>query len=84
MLEGDASCLFFIQDLTNGEAVHPDGRITESGTFKQLVNSKDSRFRTLMAAQLNATAGDAPVPIAPSTNLDSVPTPSLESTLPLP
>ncbi|KAE9400716.1 hypothetical protein BT96DRAFT_857216 [Gymnopus androsaceus JB14] len=32
-----------------------DGRITESGTFRQLVNEPDSRFRTLMAAQLNAT-----------------------------
>jgi len=32
-----------------------DGCITESGTFRQLVNKPDSRFRTLMAAQLNAT-----------------------------
>ncbi|KAG1760116.1 P-loop containing nucleoside triphosphate hydrolase protein [Suillus occidentalis] len=59
-----------------------DGRITESGTYRQLVNSKDSRFRTLMAAQLNAAAGDAPPPIAPSMNPDSVPSSSLESTLP--
>jgi putative ABC transport system ATP-binding protein len=35
-----------------------DGRITESGTYRQLVNRKDSRFRALMAAQLNAAAGD--------------------------
>lgn len=59
-----------------------DGRITESGTYRQLVNSKDSRFRTLMAAQLNAAAGDAPLPITPSMNPDSVPSPTLGSTLP--
>ncbi|KAG2366221.1 P-loop containing nucleoside triphosphate hydrolase protein [Suillus spraguei] len=61
-----------------------DGRITESGTYKQLVNSKDSRFRTLMAAQLNTAAGDEPLLIAPSMKLDSVPSASLESTLPPP
>ena len=33
-----------------------DGRITESGTYRQLVANKDSRFRALMAAQLNAAA----------------------------
>jgi len=32
-----------------------DGQITESGTYRQLVNNPDSRFRSLMAAQLNAT-----------------------------
>lgn len=32
-----------------------DGSIVESGTFRQLVNRPDSRFRSLMAAQLNAT-----------------------------
>ncbi|KIK61248.1 hypothetical protein GYMLUDRAFT_43310 [Collybiopsis luxurians FD-317 M1] len=32
-----------------------DGRITESGTYRQLVNNPESRFRVLMAAQLNAT-----------------------------
>ncbi|OBZ65950.1 ATP-dependent permease MDL1, mitochondrial [Grifola frondosa] len=36
-----------------------DGHITESGTYRQLVNKKDSRFRTLMAAQLNAAAGES-------------------------
>ncbi|KZP28501.1 P-loop containing nucleoside triphosphate hydrolase protein [Athelia psychrophila] len=36
-----------------------DGLITESGTYRQLVNQKDSRFRVLMAAQLNAAAGEA-------------------------
>lgn len=61
-----------------------DGRITESGTYRQLVNSKDSRFRTLMAAQLNAAAGDVPLPMTPSTNLDSVPSASLGSALPPP
>lgn len=34
-----------------------DGHITESGTYAQLVNNPDSRFRALMAAQLNATSG---------------------------
>jgi len=35
-----------------------DGRITESGTYRQLVNLENSRFRVLMAAQLNAIAGE--------------------------
>ncbi|KAG2153205.1 P-loop containing nucleoside triphosphate hydrolase protein [Suillus clintonianus] len=61
-----------------------DGRITESGTYRQLVNTSDSRFRALMAAQLNTAAGDAPLPIAPSTNLDSVSSASLGSALPPP
>ena len=33
-----------------------DGHITESGTYVQLVHNPDSRFRALMAAQLNATS----------------------------
>lgn len=38
-----------------------DGRITESGTYRELVGRKDSRFRVLMAAQLGAAeAGLAP------------------------
>ncbi|KAF7984776.1 hypothetical protein HWV62_11758 [Athelia sp. TMB] len=39
-----------------------DGRITESGTYRQLVNQKDSRFRVLMAAQLNAATVEAANP----------------------
>ncbi|GJE97308.1 ABC transporter ATP-binding protein [Phanerochaete sordida] len=39
------------------------GRITESGSYRQLVNRKDSRFRALMSAQLSAAAGDAPTPL---------------------
>ncbi|KAI6163385.1 P-loop containing nucleoside triphosphate hydrolase protein [Pisolithus thermaeus] len=31
-----------------------DGRITESGTYRELVARRDSRFRVLMAAQLGA------------------------------
>lgn len=31
-----------------------DGRITESGSYRELVGRKDSRFRALMAAQLSA------------------------------
>ncbi|KAF9529782.1 ATP-binding cassette transporter [Crepidotus variabilis] len=34
------------------------GRITESGTYHSLVSRPDSRFRALMAAQLNAAAGE--------------------------
>ncbi|CAA7258984.1 unnamed protein product [Cyclocybe aegerita] len=34
------------------------GRISESGTYNELVGRKDSRFRALMAAQLNAAAGE--------------------------
>ncbi|KAJ3536650.1 hypothetical protein NMY22_g5934 [Coprinellus aureogranulatus] len=35
------------------------GRVTESGTFHELVNRENSRFRYLMAAQLNAAAGQS-------------------------
>jgi len=35
------------------------GRITESGTFRELVAQENSRFRALMAAQLNAAAGES-------------------------
>ncbi|KAJ7655726.1 P-loop containing nucleoside triphosphate hydrolase protein [Mycena polygramma] len=35
-----------------------DGRIVETGTYHQLVSRHDSRFRSLMAAQLNAAAGE--------------------------
>ncbi|KAJ7125200.1 P-loop containing nucleoside triphosphate hydrolase protein [Mycena epipterygia] len=35
-----------------------DGAIVESGTYQQLVSRPDSRFRALMAAQLNAAAGE--------------------------
>ncbi|KAJ3481328.1 hypothetical protein NLI96_g7731 [Meripilus lineatus] len=38
-----------------------DGHITESGTYRQLANREGSRFRELMAAQLNAAAGEKPV-----------------------
>ncbi|KAF8150437.1 P-loop containing nucleoside triphosphate hydrolase protein [Mycena galopus ATCC 62051] len=34
------------------------GRIVESGTYHQLISRPDSQFRTLMAAQLNAAAGE--------------------------
>ncbi|KAF9560984.1 hypothetical protein CPC08DRAFT_707705 [Agrocybe pediades] len=34
------------------------GRITESGTYQELVGRENSRFRALMAAQLNAAAGE--------------------------
>ncbi|THG93711.1 hypothetical protein EW145_g8303, partial [Phellinidium pouzarii] len=35
-----------------------DGKITESGTYRQLVSRPNSRFRTLMAAQLDTTTAD--------------------------
>ncbi|KDR75617.1 hypothetical protein GALMADRAFT_248139 [Galerina marginata CBS 339.88] len=35
------------------------GCITESGTYHELVNRENSRFRFLMAAQLNAAAGES-------------------------
>ncbi|KIJ15572.1 hypothetical protein PAXINDRAFT_133652 [Paxillus involutus ATCC 200175] len=34
-----------------------NGRITESGTYRQLINQKNSRFRALVAAQLNTANG---------------------------
>ncbi|KIM40361.1 hypothetical protein M413DRAFT_177897 [Hebeloma cylindrosporum] len=34
------------------------GRISETGTYRELVGRQDSRFRALMAAQLNAAAGE--------------------------
>jgi len=43
-----------------------DGQISESGTYRQLVNKEGSRFRKLMAAQLN-TAGGGSMGAAPVT-----------------
>ncbi|EGO26419.1 hypothetical protein SERLADRAFT_360705 [Serpula lacrymans var. lacrymans S7.9] len=51
-----------------------DGRITESGTYRQLVNKKDSRFRALMSAQLNAAAGESVSEPAPASELAVPPT----------
>ncbi|GLB37351.1 putative ABC transporter transmembrane region [Lyophyllum shimeji] len=51
-------------------AVLEDGRITELGTYRQLLNRPDSRFRALMAAQLNSLVADPPNgddPAAPET-----------------
>ncbi|KAI0740623.1 P-loop containing nucleoside triphosphate hydrolase protein [Earliella scabrosa] len=42
-----------------------DGKIVESGTYRQLVNKEGSRFRHLMAAQLNAAAGENPNAVLP-------------------
>ncbi|KAJ3896446.1 P-loop containing nucleoside triphosphate hydrolase protein [Lentinula edodes] len=42
------------------------GRITESGTYRQLVNDPSSRFRTLMAEQLHAASTQRPVTPPPS------------------
>ncbi|KAI0365936.1 P-loop containing nucleoside triphosphate hydrolase protein [Pilatotrama ljubarskyi] len=54
-----------------------DGRITETGTYRQLVNKEDSRFRHLMAAQLNAAAGESLSTVAA---LPTEPTPQAEET----
>ncbi|KAI0343512.1 P-loop containing nucleoside triphosphate hydrolase protein [Trametopsis cervina] len=48
-----------------------DGHITETGTYRQLVRQEDSRFRALMAAQLNAANTDSPVFKSPSPPRDS-------------
>ncbi|KAH8985538.1 P-loop containing nucleoside triphosphate hydrolase protein [Lactarius akahatsu] len=44
-----------------------DGHITETGSYRELVQRENSRFRSLMAAQLNAT-GDSEehVPVVPT------------------
>ncbi|TFK84857.1 P-loop containing nucleoside triphosphate hydrolase protein [Polyporus arcularius HHB13444] len=42
-----------------------DGHIVESGTYRHLVNKEGSRFRHLMAAQLNAAAGEYPASALP-------------------
>ncbi|KZT21094.1 hypothetical protein NEOLEDRAFT_1139947 [Neolentinus lepideus HHB14362 ss-1] len=39
-----------------------DGRITESGTFNELVAREGTRFRALMAAQLTAATGEKMTP----------------------
>ncbi|RPD58151.1 P-loop containing nucleoside triphosphate hydrolase protein [Lentinus tigrinus ALCF2SS1-7] len=48
-----------------------DGNIVESGTYRQLVNKEDSRFRHLMAAQLNAAAGEYLGPALPPPSSES-------------
>ncbi|KAJ7578678.1 P-loop containing nucleoside triphosphate hydrolase protein [Mycena floridula] len=45
------------------------GRITETGTYRDLVQKQDSRFRALMAAQLEAAAREQVSLDAPSTPL---------------
>jgi len=40
-------------------AILEDGRITEAGTYRQLLNRPNSRFRALMAAQLNSLVGES-------------------------
>ncbi|KAH8103534.1 P-loop containing nucleoside triphosphate hydrolase protein [Cristinia sonorae] len=44
-----------------------DGRISETGTYRQLVNRPDSRFRELMAAQLSASVGETASKTLPDT-----------------
>jgi len=36
-----------------------DGRISETGTYRELVNRENSRFRELMKAQLDAASGES-------------------------
>ncbi|KAJ8475143.1 hypothetical protein ONZ45_g15713 [Pleurotus djamor] len=56
----ETTCLFVahrLSTIARAEriVVLEDGKITESGTYRQLMRREDSRFRVLMAAQLNAT-----------------------------
>ncbi|KAF7289392.1 ATP-binding cassette transporter [Mycena indigotica] len=59
----NTTCLFVahrLSTIARAEriVVLEDGRIVETGTYYQLVSRADSRFRALMAAQLNAAAGE--------------------------
>ncbi|KAJ7747766.1 P-loop containing nucleoside triphosphate hydrolase protein [Mycena metata] len=40
-----------------------DGRVVESGTYRELISRKDSSFRTRMAVQLDAAAGEKTTPV---------------------
>ncbi|KAJ2928652.1 hypothetical protein H1R20_g8473, partial [Candolleomyces eurysporus] len=58
------TCLFIAHRLSTiaraGRIVVLEGgKITETGTFRELVAHENSRFRALMAAQLNAAAGES-------------------------
>ncbi|KAK2463064.1 hypothetical protein APHAL10511_004719 [Amanita phalloides] len=61
ILEGrQTTCLFVahrLSTIARAEriVVLEDGRITESGTYRELIGRPDSRFRALIAAQLSAT-----------------------------
>ncbi|KAI0050836.1 hypothetical protein FA95DRAFT_1587582 [Auriscalpium vulgare] len=68
---GETTCLFVahrLSTIARAEriVVLEDGRITETGTYRQLVQREGSRFRALMAAQLNATdiQHEAPAKVA--------------------
>ncbi|KAF4563181.1 ATP-binding cassette permease mdl1 [Pleurotus pulmonarius] len=56
----ETTCLFVahrLSTIARAEriVVLEDGRISESGTYRQLMKRENSRFRALMAAQLSAT-----------------------------
>ncbi|RXW24949.1 hypothetical protein EST38_g903 [Candolleomyces aberdarensis] len=58
------TCLFIAHRLStiaraDRIVVLEGGKITETGTFRELVAHENSRFRALMAAQLNAAAGES-------------------------
>ncbi|KAJ2918548.1 hypothetical protein MD484_g1821, partial [Candolleomyces efflorescens] len=58
------TCLFIAHRLStiaraDQIAVLEGGKITETGTFRELVAQENSRFRALMATQLNAAAGQS-------------------------
>ncbi|TFK21989.1 ATP-binding cassette transporter [Coprinopsis marcescibilis] len=60
----EMTCLFVAHRLStiaraSRIVVLEGGCIVESGTFRELVERDDSRFRALMAAQLNAAAGES-------------------------
>ncbi|KJA28809.1 hypothetical protein HYPSUDRAFT_196972 [Hypholoma sublateritium FD-334 SS-4] len=54
------------------------GRISESGTYQELVARSDSRFRALMAAQLNAAAGETTSVVAEEASEDEAETLEVE------
>ncbi|KAF8584310.1 hypothetical protein K439DRAFT_1633682 [Ramaria rubella] len=67
ILEGrDTTCLIVahrLSTIARAEriVVLEDGRISESGTYRQLVTRENSRFHTLMASQLEAAAGESAI-----------------------
>jgi len=54
VLEGASELLSLCEVGLTLTLTNVDGRISESGTYRELVGRKDSRFRALMAAQLSA------------------------------
>jgi putative ABC transport system ATP-binding protein len=62
-------------------AVLEEGRITETGTYRELLNNPDSRFRVLMATQLQAAEGGFS---SPPPRFKATPPSGTEETVPSP